>query len=117
MDPDRALDALGDPTRRRIVGLLGQRGPVTATGLAGDLGISRQAVAKHLDLLAGAGITTPERRGREVHHHLVPDRLVAASGWLDGQALAWEGRLGRLRAEVERRTDPTRSGLDRPSGE
>lgn len=114
MDPDRALDALGDSTRRRIVALIGERGPVTATGLATDLAISRQAVAKHLDLLHDVGLTSTERVGREVRHHLVPDRLTAAAGWLDQRADAWEGRLSRLAAEVQRRDAADRRRVDRP---
>ncbi|MGY6501266.1 MAG: ArsR/SmtB family transcription factor [Acidimicrobiales bacterium] len=103
VDADKALDALGDPTRRRIISMIGDRGPSTATGLATDLAISRQAVAKHLDLLHAAGITSIERVGREARHHLVPQQLAEASAWLDDRARAWDRRLGALRTEVERR--------------
>jgi len=56
-DPEAAAEAvfaaLAEPTRRGILSSLAARGPVTATDLAGLLPISRQAITKHLDLLAG----------------------------------------------------------------
>ncbi|MFD0532473.1 ArsR/SmtB family transcription factor [Actinomadura luteofluorescens] len=48
--------ALADPTRRGILAELAARGPATATDLAARLPISRQAIAKHLDLLSDAGL-------------------------------------------------------------
>lgn len=52
--------ALADPTRRAILADLATHGPSTATDLAGRVPISRQAVAKHLDRLAEAGLVTAE---------------------------------------------------------
>ena len=49
--------ALADPTRRHLFSQLTQDGPLTATALASDLSISRQAVAKHLAILADAGLS------------------------------------------------------------
>ncbi|MBK5224711.1 MAG: helix-turn-helix transcriptional regulator [Acidimicrobiia bacterium] len=100
---DDVFDALGDPTRRRIIGLLSQGGPSTATGLADELSISRQAVAKHLDQLRASGLTTVERVGREARHQVVPSELDRAAAWLDARAREWDGRIGRLRTAIERR--------------
>jgi len=99
------LDALGDPTRRRILGLVGERGDATATELADDLAISRQAVAKHLDLLRAAGLTEVERVGREARHRVRPATLEATARWIADQGRAWEGRLGRIGGELARRRD------------
>lgn len=103
MASDDVFDALGDPTRRRILGLLTQGGPSTATALGQHLGISRQAAAKHLEQLRAAGLTTVARDGRESHHQVVPDRLDHAAAWLDARAREWEGRAERVRRAVERR--------------
>jgi ArsR family transcriptional regulator, cadmium/lead-responsive transcriptional repressor len=97
------FDALGDPTRRRILSLLSARGPVTATALAGELAISRQAVAKHLDLLRESGLAEVERVGREARYRLVPEPLDDAATWLRAQADAWDGRIRRVQAELSRR--------------
>lgn len=100
--PD-VFDALGDPTRRRILGLLTHGGPATATQLADELSISRQAVAKHLDQLRAAGLTEVVRAGREARHEVVPARLDQAAGWLDARAREWEGRVLRIEKELARR--------------
>ena len=104
MASDDVFDALGDPTRRRILGLLTQAGPSTATQLGEQLGISRQAAAKHLEQLRAAGLTTAERTGRESRHQVVPARLDHAAAWLDARAREWEGRTDRIRRAVERRS-------------
>src|SRR5246127_4125766 len=64
---EQVFAALADPTRRAILAALASDGPATATDLAGRLPITRQAIAKHLALLADAGLGTGEpgerRRG------------------------------------------------------
>ena len=55
---DGVLAALADPTRRSLFEALLARGPETATNLAGGLPVTRQAVVKHLQVLADAGLLT-----------------------------------------------------------
>jgi len=100
--PD-VFDALGDPTRRRILAMLTHDGPATATRLAEELAISRQAVAKHLDQLRAAGLTEVHKVGREARHEVVPARLDQAAAWLDARAREWEGRTLRIEKELARR--------------
>ena len=57
--------ALADPTRRQVVRSLAREQAVTASGLAGELPMSRQAIAKHLSALERAGLVAPRREGRE----------------------------------------------------
>jgi len=95
--------ALGDPNRRQIVEMLASGGPTTATGLAGELSISRQAAAKHLSLLTDAGLTTSTRRGRETHYHAEVQRLAEVTKWIATVEGQWAKRLGRLRSHVETR--------------
>src|SRR4051794_41803427 len=61
---EQVFVALADPSRRAILGALAAGGPATATDLAGRLPISRQAIAKHLTLLAEAGLVTAEQGER-----------------------------------------------------
>lgn len=87
---DEVFNALADRTRRSIVEALARSGACTATQIASDLPITRQAVAKHLGHLHRAGMVVAERRGRETDYRLVPDRF--------GRAIAW---LEDVRAETE----------------
>jgi DNA-binding transcriptional ArsR family regulator len=94
--------ALGDPTRWRVLTLLGERGGGTATSLAGELPVSRVAVLKHLGVLADVGLVDRRRAGREVRFAARPDRLSAAARNLDAIATEWDARLTRLKALAEK---------------
>lgn len=94
--------ALADPTRRQIVELLVGSGPSTATALAGELDITRQAVAKHLQLLAGAGIATSERVGRETRFEATIAGFDDVRAWIATVENQWAGRLELLAASIER---------------
>ena len=79
---DAVFGALSDRTRRGLLAALGERGPATATELAADLPVTRQAVSKHLGALAAAGLVDSERTGREVRYRLTPAPLSdAVTGW------------------------------------
>ena len=67
-----AFNALADPTRRQLVGMIAERGSVTASEMAREFPITRQAVAKHLAVLQEAGLAEPARSGRETRYALRP---------------------------------------------
>ena len=89
--------ALGDPTRRWIVERLSADGPQTATQLAAELPISRQAVSKHLGSLADAGLVDAVRAGRETRYELQPEPLETAAEWASAVGARWDARLDKLR--------------------
>lgn len=93
---DAVFAALADPTRRHIVEQLSGGAPVTATRLAAGLPISRQAVAKHLDLLGSAGLVSRRREGRETRYRLTPEPLEGAAAWIAAVGADWDERLARL---------------------
>lgn len=93
--------ALADPTRRQIVEMLAGNGPSTATGLAGNLDMTRQAVAKHLQTLADAGLATSERVGRETRFEATLAGLQDLRNWMDRVEDQWGDRLSRLAASLE----------------
>ncbi len=92
---DAVFAALGDPTRRYLVESLAGAS-ATATVLAKDLPMSRQAVAKHLAMLASAELVETERHGRETHYSLRPEPLREVAGWADAVGAEWSDRLRRL---------------------
>ena len=95
--------ALADPTRREIAKLLAEQGPLTPTRLAGQLPITRQAVAKHLTALDEAGLVRSTRHGREIHYRLTPRPFEAAALWMAALGAEWDERLESLRRLLERR--------------
>lgn len=82
MQAGEVFDALADPTRREVIQELARRGGATATELAAEMPVTRQAVAKHLGHLNRKGMVSPERRGRETHYRLTPAALSHAIDWL-----------------------------------
>ena len=94
--------ALADPTRRHLVEALASRGGASATQLSAELPISRQAVAKHLAALGGAGLVSSRRSGRETLYELRPQPLDEAAEWIARIGAEWEDRLARLKRLVER---------------
>jgi DNA-binding transcriptional ArsR family regulator len=109
-EPQRAeavFEALADATRRQVVRRLAEAGPATATELAGDLPVTRQAVAKHLATLAEAGLVTSDRHGRETRYQLTPEPLAAAVSWMASVGSQWDDRLQALQRYLE-------SGTPRP---
>jgi DNA-binding transcriptional ArsR family regulator len=105
---DAVFDALADPTRRRVVETLARGGTVTATGLAEQLPITRQAVSKHLSALRGAQLVSSTRVGRETRYELRPQPLDEAAQWIQMVGEEWDERLDALRRSVESRTGRSR---------
>lgn len=93
--------ALGDRTRLDLVLALGERGPSTASRLAAERPVTRQAVEKHLAVLDAAGLVRSERQGRERLWRIEPDTLAATGALLRQASERWDEALRRLRAHVE----------------
>ncbi len=93
--------ALGDETRLRLVAVLCAGGAVSITQLTAGTDITRQAVTKHLHVLAEAGLVRDVKVGRERLWEFEPNRLEEARRSLDAIAQQWDEALGRLKAAVE----------------
>ena len=94
--------ALGDETRLALVARLGSAGPQSIARLTAGSAVTRQAITKHLDVLAGAGLVHDVRRGRERIWELDPGRLGEAGRRLDQISKHWDEALARLKKMVER---------------
>ena len=93
--------ALGDETRLRLVARLSQRGPQSIARLTEGQPVTRQAITKHLRVLAEAGLARDLRHGRERRWELERRRLDHARRCLDLVSREWDESLARLKAFVE----------------
>ena len=93
--------ALGDETRLKLVARLCVDGPLSITRLSEGAGVTRQAITKHLEALADAGLVQHDWRGRERIWELEPTRLEMARRCLDRISDQWDAAIGRLKAFVE----------------
>ncbi len=94
--------ALSDPTRRWMLDTLIREGSTSAPALAGELPISRQAVAKHLAVLDRAGLLErADGSGREVRYRLREGAIHQAAAWIAQTEQRWDQRLERLKSSVE----------------
>ncbi|HZA71767.1 MAG TPA: metalloregulator ArsR/SmtB family transcription factor [Propionibacteriaceae bacterium] len=97
--------ALGDETRWRILVRLSER-PSSASRLAPDLPISRQAIVKHLEVLRAVGLVEVEQRGREMVYFAVGARLSTLARELERIGRAWDARLLQIKTLAEQPTPP-----------
>jgi ArsR family transcriptional regulator, cadmium/lead-responsive transcriptional repressor len=88
--------ALADPTRREVIRSLAEQPGLTASLLADELPVTRQAVAKHLGALSGARLVEARREGRETRYTLTPAPLAGAMRWMSDVGGEWDERLERL---------------------
>lgn len=102
------FEALADATRRRVLVALASAGPATSTQLASAFPVTRQAIAKHLQVLATAGIVRAEHRGRETRWTFVPGSLEPAAAWIEaldrdagGGGAGWEDTVTALQRHLE----------------
>ena len=98
---DSVFVALADPRRRDVLERLARVGEGTATTLAADLPISRQAVVKHLALLDQAQLVRARRSGREVRYSVQPSRLASTADAVEAVAAGWDRTLAALRRIAE----------------
>ena len=97
----RVLSVLADETRWRILSEIGAT-DLSASALAGRLPVSRQAIAKHLVVLADAGLVETVRAGREIRYRALGARLSALAGELDALGRRWDLRLEAIKRIAER---------------
>jgi ArsR family transcriptional regulator, cadmium/lead-responsive transcriptional repressor len=101
-EPDDQLwSAIADPSRRRVLDLLVRGGEASASSLADQLPLSRQAVSKHLVVLEEVGLVSRHKQGREVLYLVDVMRLDQATRAMSELADQWDRRLGVIKRIAE----------------
>jgi DNA-binding transcriptional ArsR family regulator len=100
-DADRLWAALGDPMRLRLLDLLLEHGEATASTLATELPITRQGIAKHLQVLQSADLVRAHRVGRESRFTVRDERLAQAQRQMARLATRWDERLRGIKRIAE----------------
>lgn len=89
------FQAIADPTRRAILALVALQA-MTPNAIAGHFDSSRQAVSKHLKILAECQLLLQEQQGREIYYHFNPKKMKEVDQWLGQFRSQWESRFNQL---------------------
>jgi DNA-binding transcriptional ArsR family regulator len=109
---EQVFTALADPSRRALLAALASGGPATATDLASRLPITRQAIAKHLALLAEAGLVTAEPgERRRVRYRLQSAPMQVAQRFLAALARDWDTPLDALKDHLDQQLAEPRADV------
>lgn len=100
-DFDRAFGALADPIRRAIISRLCD-GPASVSDLAEPFDIALPSLLKHVRVLEESGLISSEKIGRVRTCRIELDALHETEAWIGQHIAAWERRLDRLEAHIER---------------
>ncbi len=98
--------AAGDPTRRSILTLLAQQGPLRVTDIAAHFDMSLNSVSKHIKVLEGAGLVTRRTEWREHLIELRVEELAHVDRWFRDLRSIWALRLEALDTLLTQETDP-----------
>lgn len=89
------FQAIADPNRRAIIGLLANQ-KLTINAVAEHFPISRPAISKHIKILVECGLVVVQRQGREKYCEARLDKLSEVSTWVEHSQTVWEQRFDRL---------------------
>ncbi len=109
---DELWAAIAEPSRRRLLDALLTTPGGTASSLAGELPLTRQAIAKHLLVLERTGLVTTTKVGRELRYTVDPDRVAEASALLRDAGSRWDRRLAAIKQLAESLKDDPAYGAE-----
>ncbi|MBK7338724.1 MAG: winged helix-turn-helix transcriptional regulator [Saprospirales bacterium] len=89
------FQAIADPTRRAILSLLALHA-MTPNALAEHFSSSRQAVSKHIKILAECQLVNQQEAGREIYYHFNPQKMKEIADWLQPFQQMWDDKLNNL---------------------
>jgi DNA-binding transcriptional ArsR family regulator len=89
------FQAIADPTRRALIGLIAV-GAMTPNAMADHFEVSRQAISKHLRILAACELVRQEQVGREIYYHLQPQKFKTVADFVEPFRQMWETKFDQL---------------------
>ena len=89
------FQAIADPTRRAIIGLLAFQ-TMTPNAIAEHFDSSRQAISKHIKILTECQLLMQQQTGREIHYHFNPQKMKEVDTWVEQFRATWEDRFSQL---------------------
>jgi len=94
-NPNHVFRALADPTRRAIITLLALQA-MTPNALAEHFNTSRQAVSKHIKILAECNVVSQEQSGREIYYHFNAKKMKEVDEWIERFRQLWDDKFNQL---------------------
>ena len=101
------FQAIADPTRREIIGMIARQ-PVTVNTIAEQFAMSRQAISLHLKILSECGLLNMKQSGRERFCEAKLEKLNEVYQWVQQYQKMWTGKLKSLKAFVEEEALPSK---------
>jgi DNA-binding transcriptional ArsR family regulator len=95
------FQAIADPTRRAILGLVALQAMTPGT-IAGNFNTSRQTISKHIQILTECQLLTQEQTGREIYYHFNPNKMKEVADWLAPFHKMWDERFNKLEATMKK---------------
>lgn len=102
MTQEDAFTIIADPTRRRIIELLG-RGELQVNDVVARLDIHQSGVSRHLRILLAAGFVSVRPEGQRRYYSLRPEPFRELDAWMAAYRGLWEARLDRFGEALERK--------------
>ena len=100
------FQAIADPTRREIIGLLAQKA-LTLNGVAENFPVSRPAISKHIKILTECGLIAIKQDGRHRYCEAKLDKLNEVSHWVEQYKKFWTQKLDALEVYLEKLQTPS----------
>lgn len=89
------FQAIADPTRRAILGLLAPH-PMTPGAIADNFNSSRQTISRHIQILQECELLKQTQSGREIHYQLNAKKMKVIADWIDPYRKMWQGRFSAI---------------------
>ncbi len=98
------FQAIADPIRREIIGLLTQQS-LTMNEVADNFEVSRPAISKHIKILTECGLVSIRQKGRERYCHTLPEKLKEVADWVNYFSQFWDEKLNSLKTHIENKNE------------
>ncbi|GAB3361067.1 hypothetical protein GCM10027566_27250 [Arachidicoccus ginsenosidivorans] len=102
------FQAIADPTRRAIIGMIAEA-PVNVNTIAEQFDMSRQAISLHLKILTECDLLTVQQLGRERLYEAKLEKLSEVYDWVQQYQQLWSSRLNKLKIFLEQEQLPTKT--------